>query len=186
GERSELVGTERSEGGFPLGALATTVRGDLEGSKKDPLGGINLFHLGLDDEEATMVRRGLIVRAGDRSVCIRDGELKVTERHPFESPNEPSPYQIEAEAKHREAQRQAALDDIRTLLVQSGDVAAWLASMTATGTDSALALLDALQEGNEDQARCQLDRLRGNINLKTWPSQPIAPKQENEYCAPTD
>ncbi|PHS82369.1 hypothetical protein AAW03_22750 [Aeromonas dhakensis] len=169
GERSELVGTERSEGGFPLGALATTVRGDLERSKEDPLGGINLFHLGLGNEEVAMVRRGLIVRAGDRSVCIRDGELKVTERHPFESPNEPSPYQIEAEARRREAKRQAELKDVRGLLAESGDPAAWLASMTAAGADDALALLKALGDGDAEAARIQLDRLRERINLSTWP-----------------
>ncbi|WP_065475610.1 replication endonuclease [Aeromonas hydrophila] len=178
GERSELVGTERSEGGFPLGALATTVRDDLEGSKEDPLGGINLFHLGLDDEEVTMVRRGLIVRAGDRSVCIRDGELKVTERHPFESPNEPSPYQIEAEARRRESKRQAELKDVRGLLAESGDPAAWLASMTAAGTDDALALLEALGDGDAEAARVQLDRLRDSVDMRTWPLPPVERRQE--------
>lgn len=178
GERSELVGTERSEGGFPLGALATTVRGDLGGSKKDPLGGINLFHLGLGDEEMAMVRRGLIVRAGDRSVCIRDGELKVTERHPFESPNEPSPYQIEAEARRRETKRQAELKDVRGLLAESGDPAAWLASMTAAGADDALALLEALGDGDTEAARVQLDRLRDSVDLQTWPLPPVERRQE--------
>ncbi|MFM4821656.1 replication endonuclease [Aeromonas hydrophila] len=178
GERSELVGTERSEGGFPLGALATTVRGDLEGSKEDPLGGINLFHLGLCDEEVAMVRRGLIVRAGDRLVCIRDGELKVTERHPFESPNEPSPYQIEAEARRREAKRQAELKDVRGLLAESGDPAAWLASMTAAGTDDALALLDALGDGDAEAARIQIDCLRDSVDLRTWPLPPVERRQE--------
>lgn len=178
GERSELVGTERSEGGFPLGALATTVRGDLEGSIKDPLGGINLFHLGLCDEEVAMVRRGLIVRAGDRSVCIRDGELKVTERHPFESPNEPSPYQIEAEARRREAKRQAALKDVRDLLAESGDPAVWLASMTAAGTEDALALLEALEDGDAETAREQLDRLHDAVDLQTWPLPPVERRHE--------
>ncbi|MDX7786726.1 replication endonuclease [Aeromonas caviae] len=178
GERSELVGTERSEGGFPLGALATTVRGDLEGSKKDPLGGINLFHLGLGNEEVAMVRRGLIVRAGDRSVCIRGGELKVTERHPFESPNEPSPYQIEAEARRREAKRQAELKDVRGMLAESGDSAVWLASMTAAGADDALALLEALGDGDGEAARVQLDRLRDTVDLRTWPLPPVERRQE--------
>lgn len=178
GERSELVGTERSEGGFPLGALATTVRGDLEGSKEDPLGGINIFHLGLCDEEVAMVRRGLIVRAGDRSVCIRDGALKVTERHPFESPNEPSPYQIEAEARRREAKRQAELKDVRGLLAESGDPAAWLASMTAAGADDALALLEALGDGDTEAAHVQLDRLRDTVDLRTWPLPPVERRQE--------
>ncbi|WP_346815419.1 replication endonuclease [Aeromonas hydrophila] len=178
GERSELVGTERSEGGFPLGALATTVRDDLEGSKEDPLGGMNLFHLGLCDEEVAMVRRGLIVRAGDRSVCIRDGELKVTERHPFESPNEPSPYQIEAEAWRRESKRQAEIKDVRGLLAESGDPAAWLASMTAAGTDDALALLEALGDGDAEAARVQLDRLRDTVDLRTWPLPPVEHRQE--------
>ncbi|WP_273763393.1 replication endonuclease [Aeromonas hydrophila] len=177
-ERSELVGTERSEGGFPLGALATTVRDDLEGSKKDPLSGINLFHLGLSDEEVAMVRRGLIVRAGDRSVCIRDGELKVTERHPFESPNEPSPYQIEAEARRREAKRQAELKDVRGLLAESGDSAAWLASMTAAGAEDALALLNALGDGNAEAARVQLDRLHDTVDLQAWPLPPVERRQE--------
>lgn len=178
GERSELVGTERSEGGFPLGALATTVRGDLEGSKEDALGGINLFHLGLGDEEVAMVRRGLIVRTGDRSVCIRDGELKVTERHPFESPNEPSPYQIEAEARRREAKRQAELKDVRGLLAASGDSAAWLASMTAAGAEDALVLLNALEDGDTEAARAQLDRLRDTVDLQTWPLPPVERRQE--------
>ncbi|HAU4906020.1 TPA: replication endonuclease [Aeromonas hydrophila] len=178
GERSELVGTERSEGGFPLGALATTVRDDLGGSKEDPLGGINLFHLGLCDEEVAMVRRGLIVRAGDRSVCIRDGELKVTERHPFESPNEPSPYQIEAEARRREAKRQAELKDVRGLLAESGDPAAWLASMTAAGAEDALVLLNALGDGDTEAARAQLDRLRDTVDLRTWPLPPVERHQE--------
>lgn len=178
GERSELVGTERSEGGFPLGALATTVRDDLEGSKEDPLGGINLFHLGLGDEEVAMVRRGLIVIAGDRSVCIRDGELKMTERHPFESPNEPSPYQIEAEARRRESKRQAEIKDVRGLLAESGDPAAWLASMTAAGTDDALALLEVLGDGDAEAARVQLDRLRDTVDLQTWPLPPVERCQE--------
>lgn len=178
GERSELVGTERSEGGFPLGALATTVRGDLEGSKEDPLGGISLFHLGLGDEEVAMVRHGLIVRTGDRSVCIRDGELKVTERHPFEQPNEPSPYQIEAEARCREAKRQAELKDVRGLLAESGDSAAWLASMTAAGAEDALALLNALGDGDAEAARVQLDRLRDTVDLRTWPLPPVEHRQE--------
>ncbi|MGL6516604.1 replication endonuclease [Aeromonas caviae] len=178
GERSELVGTERSEGGFPLGALATTVRGDLEGSNEDPLNGINVFHLGLRDEEVAMVRRGLVVRAGDRSVCIRDGELKVTERHPFESPNEPSPYQIEAEARRREAKRQVELKDVRGLLAESGDPAAWLASMTAAGADDALALLEALGDRDAEAARVQLDRLRDTVDLRTWPLPPVERRQE--------
>lgn len=178
GERSELVGTERSEGGFPLGALATTVRGDLEGSKEDPLSGINLFHLGLDGEEVAMVRRGLIVRTGDRSVCIRGGELKVTERHPFESPNQPSPYQIEAEARRREAKRQAELQDVRGLLAESGDSAVWLASMTAAGADDALALLEALGDGDAEEAHAQLDRLRDSVDLRTWPLPPVERRQE--------
>ncbi len=178
GELRELNVCERSESLPPLGALATTVRSDLEGSKEDPLIGINLFHLGLSDEEVTMVRRGLIVRAGDRSVCIRDGELKVTERHPFESPNEPSPYHIEAEARRREKKRQADLEDVRGLLAQSGDPAAWLASMTATGADDALALLDALGNGNGEAASTQLDRLRDTVDLQTWPQAPIEARQE--------
>ncbi|RUQ09922.1 replication endonuclease [Aeromonas dhakensis] len=178
GERSELVGTERSEGGFPLGALATTVRGDLGGSREDPLSARNIFHLGLCDEEVAMLRHGLIVRAGDRSVCIRDGELKVTERHPFESPNEPSPYQIEAEARRREAKRQVELKDMRGLLAESGDPAAWLASMTAAGADNALALLEALGDGDAEAAHTQLDRLRDTVDLRTWPLPPVERRQE--------
>ncbi|OZG42982.1 hypothetical protein CAK78_04885 [Aeromonas sp. A35_P] len=178
GERSELVGTERSEGGFPLGALATTVRDDHGGSKEDPLSDKNVFHLGLSGEEVAMVRSGLIVRAGDRSVCIRDGELKVTERHPFESPNQPSPYQIEAEARRREAKHQAELKDVRGLLAQSGDPAAWLASMTAAGADDALALLDALGDGDAEEARAQLDRLRDTVDLRMWPLPPVERSQE--------
>ncbi|WP_434664356.1 replication endonuclease [Aeromonas sp. NJAU223] len=178
GERSELVGTERSEGGFPLGALATTVRDDLEGSKEDLLSDRNLFHLGLDDEEMTMIRHGLIVRSGDRSVCIRDGVLKVTERHPFESPNELSPYQIEAEARRREAKRQAELKDVRGLLAESGDPAAWLASMTAAGAEDALALLNTLGDEDTEAACVQLDRLRNTVDLRTWPLPPVERRQE--------
>lgn len=177
-ECNELVGTERSEGGLPLGALATTVRGDLEGSKEDPLRSIYLFHLGLSDEEVAMVRRGLIVRAGDRSVCIRDGELKVTERHPFESPNEPSPYQIEAEARRRETKRQVELKDVRGLLAESGDPAAWLASMTASGAEDALVLLEALGDRDTEAALVQLDRLRDTVDLRTWPLPPVERSQE--------
>lgn len=178
GERSELVGTERSEGGFPLGALATTVRGDLGGSKEDPLGGINQFHLGLGNEEMAMVRRGLIVRTGDRAVCIRDGELKATARHPFTSPNEPSPYQIESEARRREAKRQVDLEDVRGLLAASGDPAAWLASMTAANADDALALLEALGDEDAETARTQLDRLRDTVDLRTWPLPPVERRKE--------
>ncbi|MGY3944132.1 replication endonuclease [Aeromonas tecta] len=177
-EYSELSVCEQREGLSPLGALATTVRDDLEGSKEDPLGGINLFHLGLGGEEVAMVRRGLIVRAGDRSVCIRDGELKVTEQHPFESPNEPSPYQIEAEARRREAKRQAELKDVRGLLAESGDPAAWLASMKAAGTEDALALLNALGDGDTEAARVQLNRLRDTVDLRTWPLPPFERRQE--------
>ncbi|MGL6349991.1 MAG: hypothetical protein ACRC2U_09145, partial [Aeromonas sp.] len=148
------------------------------GSKEDPLGGINLLHLGLCGDEVAMVRRGLIVRTGDRSVCIRDGELKVTERHPFESPNEPSPYQIEAEARHREKKRRAALDEVRGLLAESGDSAAWLASMTAAGADDALALLEALGDGDAEAAHTQLDRLRDTVDLRTWPLPPVERRQE--------
>ncbi|MGL6404336.1 replication endonuclease [Aeromonas hydrophila] len=178
GERSELVGTERSEGGFPLGALATTVRGDLEGSKEDPLSDRNLFHLGLNADGVAMIRLGLVVRVGDRSVCIRDGELKVTERHPFESPNEPSPYQIEAEARRREAKRQTELKDVRGLLAEAGDPAAWLASMTAAGAEDALALLEALGDGDTETASIQLDRLRDTVDLQTWPLPPVERRQE--------
>jgi hypothetical protein len=100
-----------------------------------------------------MIRRGSIVRAGDRFVCIRNGELKVTERPPYSCPTDPDPFHAEIEAKRKEAQRQVALDDARALLVQSGDVAAWLASITAAGTDGALALLDALEKGDTAQAK---------------------------------
>ncbi|WP_421218212.1 replication endonuclease [Aeromonas enteropelogenes] len=186
-ERSELGGSERSEGGLPLGALATTVRGDLQGSKEDPLSDRNLFHLGLDDEEVAMIRCGLIVRTGDRSVCIRDGELKVTERHSLTSLYELSPYQIEAEARRRGQKRQAALDEVRGLLVESGDPAAWLASMTGsgdrdggrqTGADIALALHDALEDGDAEAARAQLDQLRDTVDLQTWPRPPAEPRRE--------
>ena len=178
GERSELKGFERSEHLSPLGALATTVRDDHGGSKEDPLSDKNVFHLGLSSEEVAMVRSGLIVRTGDRSVCIRDGELKVTERHPFESPNQPSPYQIEAEARRREAKRQTELKDARGLLAQSGDPAAWLASMTAAGADDALALLDALGDGDAEAASTQLNRLRDKVDLRTWPLLPVERRQE--------
>ncbi|PHS82486.1 hypothetical protein AAW02_22525 [Aeromonas dhakensis] len=134
--------------------------------------------MGLGDEEVAMVRRGLIVRTGDRSVCIRDGELKVTERHPFESPNEPSPYQIEAEARRREAKRQAELKDVRGLLAESGDPAVWLASMTAAGADDALALLEALGDGDAEAARVQLDWLRDTVDLRSWPLPPVERRQE--------
>uniref|UniRef100_UPI003BA0B835 replication endonuclease n=1 Tax=Aeromonas enteropelogenes TaxID=29489 RepID=UPI003BA0B835 len=178
-ERSELGGSERSEGGLPLGALATTVRDDLQGSKEDPLSDRNLFHLGVDAEGVAMIRLGLVVRVGDRSVCIRNGELKVTERHSLTSLNELSPYQIEAEARRREQKRRAALDEVRSLLVQSGDTATWLSSMNVanrrdgsekkTGADIALALLGALEEKDVEQARVWLDLLREKIDLQAWP-----------------
>ncbi|WP_165576261.1 replication endonuclease [Aeromonas bestiarum] len=190
-ERSELSVCEQREGLSPLGALATTVRYDLGGSKKDPLSEKNLFHLGLDADDVAMIRRGSIVRVGDRFVCIRNGELKVTERHPYSCPTELAPFHAGIEAKRREAQRQAALDDAHTLLVQSGDVGAWLASMTAAGTDGALALLDALEEGDAAQASTQLERLRDSVNLKTWPLPPIEQRQETManaefFWLPTD
>lgn len=178
GERSELVGAERSDGGFPLGALATTVRDDLRGSEEELLSGRNLFHLGLDAEGVAMIRLGLVVNVGDRSVCIRNGELKISERRSLVSPNELSPYQIEAEATRREAKRQAELKDARGLLVQSGDPAAWLASMTAAGADDALALLDALGDGDAEEARAKLDRLRDTVDLRTWPLPPVERRQE--------
>lgn len=191
GERSELSICEQREGLSPLGALATTVRGDHEGSKEDPLSEKTLFHLGLDADDVAMIRHGSIVKVGDRLVCIRNDELKVTERHPLESPNEPSPYQIEAEARHRESKRQSELKDVRGLLAQSGDPAVWLASMTATGADDALALLDALEGGDAEQASAQLDRLRDSVNLKTWPLPPVEQRQETMantefFWAPTD
>ncbi|KHA56787.1 hypothetical protein NM74_09555 [Aeromonas hydrophila] len=125
-----------------------------------------------------MIRLGLVVRVGDRSVCIRNGDLKVTERHLLSSPNELSPYQIEAEARRREAKRQTQLKDMRGLLTESGDPAAWLASMTATGADDALALLEALEDGDTEAARTQLDRLRDTVDLRTWPQPPVERRQE--------
>lgn len=172
GERSELKGLERSEGLSPLGALAITVRDDLQGSKEDPLSDKNLFHLGLDKDEVAMIRRGSIVRAGDRFVCIRHGALKVTERHPYSQPSAPSPYQIEAEAKRREAKRQAALDDARSLLIQSGATAAWLAAMTAAGVEDAINLLEALQDDDLEHAAGLLNKLHEHIDLHIWPLSP--------------
>ncbi|HHW4403778.1 TPA: replication endonuclease [Aeromonas hydrophila] len=191
GERSELVGVERSEGLSPLGALAITVRGDHQGSKKDLLSDRNLFHLGIDADDVAMIRRGSIVRAGDRFVCIRNGELKVTERHPYSCPTDPDPFHAGIEAKRKGAQRQAVLDDTRALLVQSGDLAAWLASMTAAGADNALALLEALGEENAEAANAQLDRLRDAIDLNAWPRPPIEARPEKQsnaefFGTPTD
>lgn len=177
-ERSELSVCEQREGLSPLGALATTVRDDLRGSKEDPLSDRNLFHLGLDAEGVAMIRLGLVVRVGDRSVCIRNGELKVTERHSLTSPNELSPYQIEAEARRREKKRRAALDEVRGLLAESGDSAAWLASMTGTGAADALALHCALEDGDAEAARARLDQLRDTVNLRTWPLPPVERRQE--------
>jgi hypothetical protein len=177
GELRELNVCEQREGLSPLGALATTVRDDLSGSKEEPLSEKNLFHLGLDADDVAMIRRGSIVRAGDRFVCIRNGQLKVTERHPYSCPTEPDPFHTGIEAKRREAQRQAALDDARALLVQSGDVGAWLASMTAAGTGDALALLEALGNGDAEAARDQLDRLRDTVDLQTWP---LPPSREDD------
>nr|WP_249126886.1 replication endonuclease [Aeromonas popoffii] len=179
GELRELNVFEQREGLFPLGALAITVRGDHQGSKEDPLHDKNLLHLGLNTDDVSMIRRGSIVRAGDRFVCIRNGELKVTERHPYSCPTDPDPFHAGIEAKRKEAQRQVALDDARALLVQSGDVAAWLASMTAAGTDGALALLDALEKEDTAQASTQLERLRDSVNLKTWPL-PLV--KARKYC----
>ncbi|WP_155728456.1 hypothetical protein [Aeromonas veronii] len=104
--------------------------------------------------------------------------MKVTERHPFESPNEPSPYQIEAEARRREAKRQTELKDVRCLLAESGDTAAWLASMTAAGAEDALVLLEALGDGDAETAHVQLDRLRDTVDLRTWPLPPVEHRQE--------
>ncbi len=160
GERSELKGFERSEHLSPLGALATTVRDDLGGSKKDPFSGMNLFHLGLNGEDVAMIQRGLIVKAGDRFICVRNGDLKVSEKHPYASPDEPSAFHLEMEARRREERRSAELDEVRGLLLESGDPRAWLASMTAAGTDDSLTLLDALGDGDAEVARLQLERLR--------------------------
>ncbi|RKJ84386.1 replication endonuclease [Aeromonas veronii] len=178
GERSELKVCERSEALPPLGALATTVRDDLRGSKKDPFSGMNLFHLGLDTEDVAMIQRGLIVKAGDRYVCIRNGDLKVSEQHPYSSPDELSPYQAGLEATGRAERRAASLDEIRGMLAQSGDPAAWLAAMTATGADDALALLDALEEEDAEQASAQLERLRDTVDLQAWPQPPEEHRQE--------
>ncbi|MGL6348518.1 MAG: replication endonuclease [Aeromonas sp.] len=203
GERSELVGTERSEGGLPLGALATTVRDDLGGSKKDLPTDLNLFHLGLDAEGIAMVKLGLVVRAGNRSICIRNGRAVVNERYSLEQQKELTPYQIEAvarETKARNKKRRAALDEVRGLLAESGDTAAWLASMNAnsisdgrrdTGADIALALLDALGDGDAEAARAQLDRLRDTVDLRTWPQPSIEVRQETMadtafFWAPAD
>ncbi|MEG0006613.1 MAG: replication endonuclease [Aeromonas sp.] len=178
GERSELVGAERSEGGLPLGALAITVRSDLRGSREEPLSGKNQFHLGLDADDVAMIWRGSIVRAGDRFVCIRNGDLKITEKHPYESPNMPSQYQIEMEAKCRDKKRRAALVEVRGLLAESGDPAAWLASMTAGGADVALALLNALRDDDAEAARIQLGLLLDTVDLRTWPQPPMEPRRE--------
>ena len=182
GERSELKGFERSEGLSPLGALAITVREDLATSKKDPESERiekALIHLGLDGNEIAMVQRGAIVKSGDRYVCIRDGQLKVTDKHPFADPAAIVPHQVEIAAQQREAQRRIRLDEARALLVQSDNPAAWLAGMTAAGTDDTLALLDALDEGDEAQIRASFDHLREQVDLARWPQPPVEPRQEN-------
>lgn len=80
-------------------------------------------------------------------ICIRDGQLKVTEKHPFAGPTAITSHQVEIAAQQREALRRTRLDEARSLLVQSSHPAAWLASMTASGAGKALALLDALDAG---------------------------------------
>ncbi|MNQ89890.1 hypothetical protein D3C85_1052130 [compost metagenome] len=182
GERSELMGFERSEGLSPLGALAITVREDLAALKKDPeTSGVEkaLIHMGLDGDEIALVRRGSIVKTGDRYVCIRDGQLKVTDKHPYASPGAPTLHQVEIGAQQREAQRRTRLDEARALLVQSGAPAAWLASMTASGTDDSLTLLDALDKGDEEQIRARLNQLSEQVDLARWPQSPVEPRQEN-------
>ncbi|WP_421179308.1 replication endonuclease [Aeromonas enteropelogenes] len=190
-ERSELGGSERSEGGLPLGALATTVRDDLRGSKKDLPTDQNLFHLGLDAEGIAMVRLGLVVRAGNRSICIRNGRTVVNDRYSLEQQKELTPYQIEAvarETRARNKKRLAALDEVRGMLAESGDTAAWLASMNAanrrdsskqeTGAVIALALNAALEDGDAEEAAAQLDLLRDTVDLQTWPLPPVERSRE--------
>lgn len=182
GERSELMGFERSEGLSPLGALAITVREDLAGSEKEPESGRvekALIHLGLDGDEIALVRHGAIVKTGEQYVCIRDGQLKVTETHPYASPGAPTPYQVAMSAQQREAQRQARVDEARATLVQSDSPAAWLASMTAAGADDALALLDALDKGDEELIRIRLNQLSEKVDLTRWPQPPIEPRRES-------
>ena len=70
GERSEPIGLDRGCNISPLGALAITVREDLVGVEKDPKVEKALFHLGLDGDEITMMRRGSIVKSRDRYVCM--------------------------------------------------------------------------------------------------------------------
>lgn len=190
GERSELMGFERSEGLSPLGALAITVREDLVGAEKDPKVGKALLHLGLDGDEIAMVQRGAIVKTGDRWVCIRGGQLKVTDMHPYASPETSTPRQVEMTARQREAQRRMLLDEARALLVQSGTPAAWLTSMTATGADDALALLDAIDKGDEEQARARLTQLSEQADFARWPQRPAEPRWESisnaEFFGPRD
>ncbi|WP_155728519.1 hypothetical protein [Aeromonas veronii] len=84
----------------------------------------------------------------------------MSEKHPYASLDEPSAFHLEMEARRREERRSAALDEVRGLLLESGDPRAWLASMTAAGTDDSLTLLDALGDGDAEVARLQLERLR--------------------------
>ncbi|UNU29389.1 hypothetical protein [Aeromonas hydrophila] len=65
------------------------------------------------------------------------------------------------------------------LLVQPGDVAAWLASMTAAGAEDTLVLLDALGDGDAEAAHTQLDRLRDTVDLQTWLLLPVERRQES-------
>ncbi|MNS93192.1 hypothetical protein D3C72_1273500 [compost metagenome] len=62
--------------------------------------------------------------------------------------------------------------------------------MTAAGADDALALLDALDRGDEDQARTHLNRLTDRVNVARWPQRPVEPRQENisnaEFFGPED
>lgn len=101
-----------------------------------------------------------------------------SERDPNLPPDAPSAYQTAIEAGWREERRAASLDEIRGMLAQSGDPAAWLAAMTAAGADDAIALLDALEVEDAEQARVQLDRLRDTVDLSTWPRPPVERRQE--------
>jgi hypothetical protein len=47
-----------------------------------------------------------------------------------------------------------------------------------TGADDALALHDALGDGDAEAARTQLDRLRDTVDLRAWPLPPVERRRE--------
>lgn len=70
-------------------------------------------HLGVLDDDLTMIRRGAVVKTNDRYICIRDNQVKVTVSHPYACPNILTPFQIEIEAELGERRLQTDLEEMR-------------------------------------------------------------------------